>query len=147
QDIRPWAKSIKQKVAAREMPPWSADPQHSVKIKNDPTLTQKQIDTIVAWADAGAPKGDDKDLPALPKFIDGWKNGEPDEVLQMPFVYQIPSEGEIPNDYVFMKNPLEGEKWVEAIEIRGNTRVLHHGNAYVVHLPAEATIDPKSGHA
>ena len=64
-EARPWAKAIKQKVVSREMPPWLADPKFG-KFRNDRSLTQQQIDTIVAWADAGAPKGDDKDLPPVP---------------------------------------------------------------------------------
>ena len=63
-DARPWARSIKQRVAQRQMPPWHIDQSVGVqKFKNDMSLTQKQIDTIVAWVDAGAPQGDPKDLP------------------------------------------------------------------------------------
>src|SRR5213593_4178127 len=58
---RPYARSIKTRVAAGTMPPWGADPKFGT-FKNDPRLSQKEIDTIVGWADAGAPKGDDKDL-------------------------------------------------------------------------------------
>src|SRR5881398_1265239 len=65
---RPYARSIKQKVVARQMPPWGADPAHGT-FKNDPRLTQAEIDTIAAWVDAGAPRGDDKDLPPLPQFV------------------------------------------------------------------------------
>src|SRR3954452_24155664 len=62
EDARPWARAIKQRVVAGSMPPWGADTPHGV-FKNDPRLAQKDIDTIAAWVDAGAPKGDDKDLP------------------------------------------------------------------------------------
>ena len=65
QNVRPWARAIKNKVVAREMPPWGASPA-SMKLANDRSLSQKDIDTIVRWADGGAPKGDDKDLPAVP---------------------------------------------------------------------------------
>ena len=64
-DVRPWARAIKSKVTSREMPPWGADPAQSLKMRNDPSLSQAQIDTIVAWVDGGAPKGDDADLPPL----------------------------------------------------------------------------------
>ena len=57
-DARPWARSIKTRVVSRAMPPWGADPAHGT-FKNDPRLTEKEIETIVAWVDAGAPKGDD----------------------------------------------------------------------------------------
>jgi hypothetical protein len=71
QDVRPWAKIIKSKVLAREMPPWGAEPEHSLKMRNDRSLSTKQIDTIVAWVDGGAPKGKDADLPPAPKFAEG----------------------------------------------------------------------------
>ena len=58
-EARPWARSIKQRVAQRQMPPWHIDQSVGVqKFKNDMSLSQKQIDTIVAWVDAGAPQGD-----------------------------------------------------------------------------------------
>src|SRR5713226_9283026 len=49
-DARPWARAVKQKVVAREMPPWGADPTVA-KYSNDVSLKQSDIDTIVAWVD------------------------------------------------------------------------------------------------
>src|SRR5436189_5393135 len=63
-ESRPWAKSIKNRVSTRQMPPWHIDQSVGVqKFKNDMSLSQKQIDTIVSWVDAGAPQGDPKDMP------------------------------------------------------------------------------------
>ena len=76
-DARPWARSIKQRVSARTMPPWGADSPHGL-FKNDPRLTEEEVATIVAWVDGGAPKGDDKDLPPVPKMTEGWTIGKPD---------------------------------------------------------------------
>jgi hypothetical protein len=71
-DARPWAKSIRQKVADRSMPPWFADPAHG-KFANDTSLTDAQIATIVDWAERGAPRGDPADVPEAPAFDDiGW---------------------------------------------------------------------------
>src|SRR5436853_1341713 len=53
-DVRPWARDIKSKVTAHEMPPWYADPQFG-DFTNKPGLTPAQIATIAAWSDAGAP--------------------------------------------------------------------------------------------
>src|SRR5436190_11878694 len=55
-DVRPWARAIKAKVTAREMPPWFADPRFG-KFANDPSLSDDEIATIVKWVDAGAPEG------------------------------------------------------------------------------------------
>ena len=64
QDARPWARSIKERVATRQMPPWHIDKSVGVqKFKNDMSLTDEQVDTIVRWVDAGAPQGDPKEMP------------------------------------------------------------------------------------
>ena len=76
QEVRPWARSIRERVVERSMPPWSVDP-HYGKFSNDPSLSQKEIDTIVSWVGAVAPKGDDKDMPPAPKFAQGWTIGKP----------------------------------------------------------------------
>src|SRR5437588_584081 len=76
QDARPWSRSIKERVAARQMPPWHIDPSVGVqKFKNDMSLSADQVDTIVRWVDEGAAQGDPKDLPpAKPLIADNdWK--------------------------------------------------------------------------
>src|SRR5258708_9352012 len=55
-ETRPWAKSIRQAVMAKVMPPWFADPNVG-HYKNDARLPQSEIDTIAQWVDAGAPEG------------------------------------------------------------------------------------------
>ena len=64
-EVRPWARAIKNKVQGREMPPWFPDPRHGT-FKNDMRLTTQEIDTIVTWVDAGAPRGDLAELPPTP---------------------------------------------------------------------------------
>src|SRR6201993_4036121 len=89
EETRPWAKAIRERVITRQMPPWHIDPTVGVqKFKNDMSLTQDQIDTIVRWVDAGAPQGDPKDMPAARQWGDdnAWKAekelGPPDFVIQ-----------------------------------------------------------------
>src|SRR5580658_8884128 len=76
---RPWAKAMKQAVLSKKMPPWFADPQYG-HFRNDRSLAQKDIDTLVSWVDAGAPEGDPKDLPKPAEFVDGWNIGKPDMI-------------------------------------------------------------------
>jgi len=65
EEARPWARSIKARVADRQMPPWHIDKTVGIQeFKNDRSLSDDQIATIVKWIDQGAPKGDVKDLPA-----------------------------------------------------------------------------------
>src|SRR5438132_7363997 len=64
EETRPWAKSIRQRVITRQMPPWHIDRTVGVqKFKNDMSLSDQQIDTLVRWVDAGAPLGNPKDMP------------------------------------------------------------------------------------
>jgi mono/diheme cytochrome c family protein len=126
---RPWTQKIKEKVVQREMPPWTADPNRSVKFRNDPRLSQQDIDTLVAWVSAGAPKGNDADLPPVPAFSEGWlhpKGLAPDVVISLP-EFQVPATGDIPYVKYLAKVPFPDDKWVVAMQLRpGNRAVVHH---------------------
>jgi hypothetical protein len=137
QEVRPWSKAIREEVVERSMPPWFADPHTStLKFRNDRRLSPKEIETIVAWVDAGAPKGDDKDLPPMPNYTPGWTFGEPDLVIEMPVEFEVPPEGELPMQNFYVPVPFTDERWIEAVELRpGNPAVVHHSIANVVRLP------------
>jgi mono/diheme cytochrome c family protein len=129
-DARPYARSIKAKVVARQMPPWGADPAHGT-FKNDPRLTDKEIQTIVDWVDAGAPKGDDADMPKMPQFAEGWSIGKPDAIFAMDQEYTIPATGEVPYLYFRVPTHLTEDKWIQAIEIKPGARAqVHHVLAF-----------------
>ena len=126
EDARPWAKSIRNKVTDRTMPPWLADPQFG-HFENDRRLAQRDIDTITAWVSAGAPKGDDRDAPPVPKFVEGWNIGKPDVVLSMAEEFTVPAEGVVPYKYFTVPTNFAEDKWVSAVEFRaGNRGVVHH---------------------
>ena len=128
--VRPFAESIKQKILTREMPPWPADPSKSVKFRNDARLSQYDIDKLVAWVNAGAPKGNDADLPPIPKFEDGWMSPQglkPDLVISLPGDVHVPAKGAIPYVGLLVKVPFSGDRWVVASQTRaGNPAVVHH---------------------
>ena len=129
-EARPWARSIKQRVVSGAMPPWGADTPHGM-FKNDPRLTTTEIETISAWVDAGAPKGDDKDLPPAPTFADGWSIGKPDAIFTMDEEFTIPATGTIPYKYFKAPTGLTEDKWIQAIEIHPSARAqVHHVLAY-----------------
>ncbi len=80
------------------MPPWGASAD-SMKMANDRSLSPKDIETIVRWADGGAPKGEDKDLPAVPTFpAGGWAFGEPDAVIDLPIEVAGAADGRVSAD-------------------------------------------------
>src|SRR5262245_46933501 len=130
-DARPWARSIREMVATRQMPPWHADP-HYGSFSNDKRLSQREIDTVVAWVDQGAREGDPQDLPPVPGFGEGWEIGPPDVVLSMSEPYRILAGG--PDQYVYFTIPtnFKEDKWVSAAEIHpGNKAVVHHVMAFI----------------
>src|SRR5436190_13624802 len=98
-ETRPWAKSIRERVISRNMPPWHVDKTVGIQqFQNDRSLTDGQIDTIVRWVNAGAPLGDAKDLPPAKVWPDeeGWQlakqYGEPDLVIKSE-PYTMPAQG------------------------------------------------------
>lgn len=56
EDVRPWARAIKEQVLARRMPKWHAARGFG-SFTNDPTLTPIEIAMIVSWVDGGLPQG------------------------------------------------------------------------------------------
>jgi mono/diheme cytochrome c family protein len=130
-DARPWAKSIKKHVESRAMPPWHADPNHG-KFLNDPSLSDEEVRTIVAWVDAGAPEGDPKDLPAPREWVEGWRIGQPDVVFSMPQEFRVPASGTVPYKYFMVPTHFKEDRWIQAAEARpGNPAVVHHIIAFI----------------
>lgn len=124
-EARPWAKSIRQKVSDRNMPPWKIDPRFG-RFKNDMRLSDEQIQTIVRWVDSGAPRGDLSDMPPAPVFPHGWTLGEPDYVIELPEM-KVPASGDdlFPDRVIEIQLP--ERRWVKAIEFMpGDKRVVHH---------------------
>ncbi len=141
-DARPRARSIKERVATRQMPPWHIDKSVGVQqFKNDMSLTDEQIDTIVRWVDGGAPQGDPKDLPA-PRPVrtdNNWKAerdgfGAPDLVIKSSEYTMPPAHQDV--WYRPMSDiPLSEPRWVKLVEIRPTNlkarRIIHHSIAYL----------------
>jgi len=130
QEARPWAKSIATRVAAGTMPPWHADSSH-IAFSNDRHLSDADKATILAWANGGAPEGNPKDLPAAPKYADGWAVGEPSAVLRMQEDYPIPASGTVAYQYFEVPTNFTEDKWIQGFEVRpGNRAVVHHVIVY-----------------
>src|SRR5262249_4296204 len=130
-EVRPWARAIREKVAGRQMPPWHADPKYG-DWENDRRLSQKDVDTIVAWVDGGAQEGNTKDLPPVPKFAGGWQIGEPDQIFYMPTEFKVAAEGAVAYQYFSVPTNFKEDRYVQALEARaGNLSVVHHIVMYV----------------
>jgi len=134
ESARPWARSIKNRVVKHEMPPWSADPEHSLPLRNEQKLTTTEIDTIVAWVDGGTPQGNPVELPPLPAIAgSAWRHPDgrpPDVVIEMP-EFTVPAEGEVPMLNFYVKSPVSDIRWIEAVQmVPGSREVVHHAAAF-----------------
>jgi hypothetical protein len=146
-DARPWARSIKTRVTARDMPPWHLDRNVGIQeFKNDPSLTEQEIDTIVSWVDAGAPRGNPADMPPPRQFAEGseWQFGKPDLVVRFP-AYKVPATGPDLFPDVFTDLNLTEDRYIRAIQTRpvdrGSQQVVHH--AILLQVPGGE--DARSG--
>ncbi len=148
EEVRPWAKSIKERVVRRNMPPWHLDKSVGIQsFQNDRSLTDAQIETISRWVDGGAPLGDPKDLPVAKQWPDGngWQLakqfGEPEVVIKS-VPYTMAAHGQDvwwkPMNVV----PVDEERWVRAVEIRPGTldgrKITHHAVASLRQEDADA---------
>ena len=142
-DARPWARSIRERVSMRQMPPWHIDRNVGVRaFKNDMSLTDAQVDTIVRWVDGGAPQGNPRDLPRpKPLATDNrWKGdrdgfGPPDLVIRSP-EYTMPAQHQDAWYRPLSDIPITEPRWARMVEIRPTNRqgrkVIHHSIAYLV---------------
>jgi len=141
QQVRPWAKAIRERVAARQMPPWHLDPTVGIQsFENDMSLSNVQIESIVKWVAAGAPEGDPKDMPPARQWPQdkGWKLagqfGQPDLVIKSE-PYTMPAHGQDAWFRPVTQIPLTEPRWVRAVEIRpasaAGRRITHHALAFL----------------
>jgi hypothetical protein len=130
EDARPRAKAIRDQISEGTMPPWHADPKVG-HFSNERRLTDDDRNTLLRWAAGGAPKGDPKDQPPMPKYTEGWTIGEPDLVLTLPQEYKVPADGFVEYEYMEVPTNLKEDRWVQALEVRpGNRAVVHHVIVY-----------------
>src|SRR5689334_13601083 len=116
QSARPWAKAIKNAVATKKMPPWFANPEYG-HFDNDRSLKQGEIDTIVAWVNAGAPAGDPGNGPPAVHWPEGGWNIQPDVIVDLP-PYPVPATGVKEWEQLAIPSPFKEDTWVTSVEIR-----------------------------
>jgi len=142
EEARPWARSIKEKVLMREMPPWHLDKNVGVQyFSNDISLTDEQIATIVKWVDAGAVKGNPADMPPTRKFDDNetWQIGEPDRVITLP--KDVIVKAKAPDQWpdILVDPGLTEDRYLKGVQIipvKGFP-VIHHIRTSLVEPAAE----------
>ena len=140
-DVRPWAKSIRERVARRDMPPWHLDKSVGIRsYKNDISLTDEQIATVVKWVDQGAPEGNPADMPPPPTYTSDnqWFIGEPDLTITTGDFKMYPKGPDWWIDQ-FAEVTLTEDRWVKAMEVKPNNRkITHHAVIYAIEPDAPA---------
>jgi hypothetical protein len=137
-ESRPWVRSIKARVSAREMPPWFIDRNIGVQqFKNDISLRDDEVAAIVDWVDAGAPMGDPKDMPPPAKFPDvtAWQIGTPDLVVEMPGEQIVKAAApDWWGDVVTELPAVTEDRYIKAVEVKPlkGYDVIHHAVAGIV---------------
>ncbi len=141
QEVRPWARSIKSRVVSRDMPPFHVDRTIGIQsFKDDPSLSDAEIQLIARWVDAGAPQGNPADMPKPRTFATtgDWQIGEPDLVIKFP-TYQVPAAGPDLFGDLFADIPIDEDRYIKAIQTRSATKqshkVVHHALSYSVATP------------
>ena len=139
-EVRPWARQIRDRVERRIMPPWHIDRTVGIQaFKNDASLTDDEIGTIVRWVDAGAPEGDPADLPPPVEWppASEWELaatlGQPDLVVRSaPYTVTADGQDQWWNPVVEFEGIPE-PRWIKAAEFKPSyplgVRVVHHGHA------------------
>ena len=147
-EVRPWARSIRTKVAERVMPPWYVDKNVGIQaFVNDRSLNDAQIETIVKWVDAGAPAGNPRDLPAPGRWATGniWElatyfGREPDLVVKSP-KYTMPAVSQDRWWQVTAESSAPEDRWVAGTETRPSLesrKVVHHATTMLFQKESRA---------
>lgn len=156
QEVRPWAGSIKNKVSRREMPPWFIDKTIGIqKYKNDASLSDTEVETIVRWVDEGAREGNSRDLPTPKIFPDsqGWGIGTPDLVVTQQEPFKLYAAGSDWWSTFTVESGLTEDRWIKAAQLKPeNAKIVHHFCAGIVPpggrpSPAGSPVAPQDQYA
>ena len=134
--VRRHRATLRRVVSDGTMPPWFADPRHSVPMENDASLSKADRDVLLTWLRNDAPEGDPADAPLPRKRRSEWAIGTPDLVFETPRVVEVQAEGTMPYQYQIVRTELDEDRWVRAFEVRpDHPEVVHHVLVFA-HWPA-----------
>ena len=145
EDVRKHAQQIAVVTRERTMPPWLPEPVW-FRFADELRLSAAQIALIQKWVQEGAEQGNASDLPPQPHFVEGWQLGEPDLVLKAEKPFILPASGEDRYWNFIFRVPIDGPRWVRAVEIRpGDRRLVHHANVLVDRTESARRMEKEAG--
>lgn len=143
--IAKYADMIHEVLLTQQMPPWHADPAVG-HFRNNRALSDTQLKTVLAWVEAGAPRGegDDPLLAVGATQENGWPLGEPDVVLSMSEPYQLPAEGILEYHVIKVPSNFTEDTWIRGVSVKpGNPKVVHHALIFIEYPPELKAREPR----
>ena len=139
--VQGWSPMIKEVIMTKRMPPAQVDPSIN-HFSNARYMDTEQLQTLIHWIDAGAPRGSSEVDPLTRVYQSEtvWELGEPDYIVEVP-AYTIPATGVLDYENVTINLPFEEDVWVKSVQhVPGDRRVLHHLLSYIVPADYDARI-------
>src|SRR5205823_1349781 len=127
-----------QAVQLKKMPPWSPNPGYT-HFAHERKLSTAQIDSIVSWANNGAPRGDSAKEPKLPVFNDGSQLNYPKFSKRCSKITVTKTADE----FVFFKIPsgLTADAFINQMEfVPANRKIVHHIFVFIDSTGTDTTI-------
>ena len=145
EDVKKHGHQIAVVTQTRFMPPWLPEPQ-LLKFADERRLSSEQIALIQKWVEQGMPQGSPSDLPPQPRFVPGWQLGKPDLIVKAAKPLLLPAAGIDTYWNFILPIPINGSRWVTAVEIRpGDKRLVHHANILVDRLELSRKMEKQPG--
>ena len=139
--VRQRAAQIAAVTKSRFMPPWKSEPGYGEFIGQRP-LADAEISAIQRWVEGGTLEGDPRDLPAQPRWIEGWQLGKPDLIVTLSKPYTLQAEGTDVFHVFVIPLPVSATRFVRGLEFRpGNPKVVHHANIRIDRTPRSRQLD------
>lgn len=137
ESARSRAGSIADATREREMPPMPVDNSGACnQYSNARWLSNREIETLGKWADAGAPEGD-SDAPRKAAHVEP-ELENPDVVIGLPEAYTPSSPTNGKDDYrcFVVPAPVDTQQFLTSFQVYpGDARVVHH---VIVYQPVSA---------
>jgi hypothetical protein len=111
-----WAESIREMLLAGAMPPWYADPTGPA-VRNNHSLTPRELDMVITWATGGTPHGDLTKKPTPVPLKKEWARGKPDLELPMPQAFTLAAHVMEASNEVTLPTKLTQDRWVKAADL------------------------------
>jgi mono/diheme cytochrome c family protein len=141
EEVRPWARAIKQRVVAGEMPPYRYDRHVGIQqLKYDLRLSEAEIQTIARWVDSGAPLGNRADMPPPVTFPDPreWafaKMFGPPDLIVKTKPFSLPARGQDVWWRPIVPTGVTKDRCIKAVSVKPSLKgraAAHHANSELV---------------